>query len=62
MMKQSRISKRNKNNGLINFNWVFIRRKKQEKLKTQGRNASYKFKSKLVVIRRNIQRFTGTVL
>ena len=36
--------------------------KKQGKLKTQGRNASYKFKSKVVVICRNIQHFTGTVL
>ena len=39
-----------------------ILEKKQEKLKTQDRDVSYKFKSKLVVIRRNIQHFTGTVL
>ena len=37
---------------------LFIK-KRQENLKTQGRDASYKLKSKLVVIRRNIQLFTG---
>ena len=35
---------------------------KQEKLKTKSRDTSYKSKSKLVVIRRNIQHFTGTLL
>ena len=36
--------------------------KKQEKLKTQDRDAGYKFKSKLVVICRNIQNVIGTAL
>ena len=35
---------------------------KQEKLKAQGKDATYKFKSKLVAIRKNIQHFTETVL
>ena len=61
-MKRSRIREWEENNGLINFNWALIRRKKQEKLKTQGGDAKYKFKSKLVVIRMNIQHFTRTVL
>ena len=61
-MKQSHIMEWEENNRLINFKWALIRRKKQETFKTQGRGASYKCKSKLVVIRRNIQHFTGTVL
>ena len=61
-MKQSHIREWEENNRLINFKWALICRKKQEKLKTQGRDASYKFKSKLVVICRNIQYFLGTVL
>ena len=61
-MKQSRIGEWEEHNSLVNFNWALIRKKKQEKLKTQGRDASYEFKSKLVVILRNIQHFTGTVL
>ena len=61
-MKQSRIREWEENNRLINFKWTLIRRKKEEKLKTQDRGASYKFNSKLVVIRRNIQHFTGTRL
>ena len=36
--------------------------KTQEKIKTQGRDVSYKLKSKLVVICRNIQHLIGTVL
>ena len=36
--------------------------KRQEKLKVLVRDASYKVKSKFVIIRRNIQHFTGTVL
>ena len=43
-MKQSRIREWEDNNGLINFNWALFRKKKQEKLKTQGRDASYKFR------------------
>ena len=43
-MKQSRISEWEDKNGLINFNRALIRKKKQEKLKAQGRDASYKFK------------------
>ena len=43
-MKHSRIREWEENNSLINFNWALIRKKKQEKLKTQGRDASYKFK------------------
>ena len=35
--------------------------KKQEKLKTPGTDASYKFKRKLVICR-NSQHFTGTAL
>ena len=61
-MKQSHIREWEENNRLINFKWALICRKKQEKLKTQGRDASYKFKSTPVVIRSNIQHFTGTVL
>ena len=61
-MKQSHIREWEENDRLVNFKWELIRRKKQNKLKTQGRDTSYKFKSKLIVIRRNIQHFTGTVL
>ena len=61
-MKQSRIRDWEENNGLINLIGHLFVEKKQEKLKTQGRDASYKFKSKLVIIRRNIQQFTGMVL
>ena len=43
-MKQSYIRKWEENNGLINFNRALIYTKKQEKLKTQGRDATYKFK------------------
>ena len=62
LMKQWHIRQWEENNRLINVKWALIRRKKQEKFKTQGRGASYKFKSKLVVIRRNIRHCTGTVL
>ena len=61
-MKQSHIREWEENDRLVNFKSELIRRKKQTKLKTQGRDTSYKFKSKLIVIRRNIQHFTGTVL
>ena len=61
-MKQSHIREWEENNRVINFKWALFPRKKQEKFKTQGRGSSYKFKSKLVVIRRNIQHFTRTVL
>ena len=61
-MKQSRIRDWEENNGLINLIGHLFVEKKQEKLKTQGRDASYEFKSKLLVIRKNIQHFTGTVL
>ena len=61
-MKQSHIREWEENDRLVNFKSELIRRKKQNKLKTQGRDTSYKFKSKLIVIRRNIQHFTGTVL
>ena len=57
-MKQLRIRGWEENNGLLNFNWALIR----EKLKAQGKDATYKFKSKLVAIRKNIQHFTETVL
>ena len=40
--------------------YLFVE-KEQDKLKAQVRDASYKLKSKLVVIRRNIQPFAGTV-
>ena len=60
--KPAHIGEWEENNRLINFTLVLIVEKKQEKLKTHGRDPSHKFKSKLVVIRRNIQRFTGTVL
>ena len=62
-MKQSRIREWEENNGLINFNWALIRRQKAREIKdTRQRDASYKFKSKLVLIRRNIQHFAGTEL
>ena len=61
-MKQSQIREWEENNCLINFKWALTHRKKQEKFKMQGRDASYTFKSKLVVVCRNIQQFTGTVL
>ena len=61
-MKQSHIREWEENDRLVSFKSELIRRKKQNKLKTQGRDTSYKFKSKLIVIRRNIQHFTGTVL
>ena len=44
-MKQSRIRDWEENNGLINLIGHLFVEKKQEKLKTQGRDASYKFKS-----------------
>ena len=53
-MKQSHIREWEENNRLIKFKWALIRRKMQEKWKARSRNASYKFKSKLVVIRRYI--------
>ena len=58
-MKQSRIREWEENNSLINFNSI---EEKQEKSKTQRRDVSFEFKSKLVVFRKNIQHFTGTVL
>ena len=61
-MKESHIREWEENNGLLNFNWHLFVEKKQDKLKTHGRDASYKFKSKVVIICRNIQHFTGTVL
>ena len=36
--------------------------KKQKKLKTQGRDESYKFKRELIVICWNNQHFTGAVI
>ena len=47
----------------VDFKWAlqFVE-KWYEKLKIQERNASYKFKSNFVVIRRSIQHSTGTVL
>ena len=61
-MKQSRIREWEENNGLIILIGHLFVEKKQEKLKTQGRDTSQKFKSKLVVIRRNIQYFfNGTI-
>ena len=61
-MKQSHIREWGESNHLINVKWALIRRKNEEQLKTPGRDASYKYKRKLVVIRRNSQRFTGTAL
>ena len=61
-MKQSHIREWEENNRLIKFKWAHICRNKQEKSKTQARDTSFKFKSKLVIIRRNIQHFTGMVL
>ena len=60
-MKQSHIREWEKNKRLIILSGHLFLGKKQEKIKTKDRNARYKFKSKLVLIRRNIQRFTGTV-
>ena len=61
-MKPSHVREWGENNRVINFKWALFPRKKQGKFKAQGRGASYKFKSKLAVIRRNIQHFTRTVL
>ena len=47
---------------MINFSEALIRRKKARKIKDTMGDASYKFKSKLVVTRRDIQFFTETVL
>ena len=41
-MKKSHIREWEENKGLINFKCALICRKKQEKLKTQGKDASYK--------------------
>ena len=61
-MKQSHIKERRRITiWLILSGYLFVQ-KKQEKLKTQGRDPIYKLKGKLVVIRRNIQHFAGTVL
>ena len=35
---------------LIDFKWELIHRKREKRLKTQGRDASYNLKSELVVI------------
>ena len=35
---------------LIDFKWELIHRKREERLKTQGRDASYNLKSELLVI------------
>ena len=51
-----------KNNCLINFKWVLIRREKAREIKDASRDTSYKLKSKLVVIPRNTQHVRGTVL
>ena len=39
---------------LIDFKWELIHRKREERLKTQGRDASYNLKSELVVIPRSL--------
>ena len=39
-MKQSRIREWEENNSLINFNQALTRKKKQEKLETQGTDTS----------------------
>ena len=44
------------------LNRYLLVEKRQNKLKAQVKDASYKLKSKLVVICRNIQNFTGKVL
>ena len=49
-----------KNNCLIDFKWVLIRRKKAREIKDASRDASYKLKSKLVVIPRNTQYVRGS--
>ena len=61
-MKQSHIREWGGDNGMINFNWALIRRKKAREIKDTRQEASYKFKRKFVVIHRNIQHFTRTVL
>ena len=61
-MKQSHIREWEENNRLINFKWALTCKKSKRNSKTKRRDTSYKFKSKVVVIRRNIQQFTGTVL
>ena len=61
-MKLSHIREWEENNWQINFKWALIRRKNQDKLNTHGRDASYEFKSKLVLIHRNVHHFTGPVL
>ena len=52
-MKQSHIT--------LGSGYLFVE-KRQEKLKAQFRDASYKLKKKLVVILKYIRDFTGTVL
>ena len=59
-MKQSLIREWEESNPPF-INGHLIIEKWQEKLKTQDRDTSYKRKSKLV-IRRNIQHSTGTIL
>ena len=61
-MKQQDIREWEENNRLIDFKWALTRRKEPRAIKEKGRDTSYKLKSKLVVIRRNIQHFTGTAL
>ena len=39
-MKQPHIRDREENNCLMDFKWALIRKKRQEKLKTQGIDAS----------------------
>ena len=53
-MKQQDIREWEENNRLIDFKWALTRRKEPRAIKEKGRDTSYKLKSKLVVIRRNI--------
>ena len=48
--------------GKLHFLCSVTCEKRQEKVRTQSRDVSYKLKSKLVVFRRNIQHLTGTVM
>ena len=41
-MKNSHIREWEENKGLLNIRWAKKKKKKQEKLKTQGKDASYK--------------------
>ena len=60
-MKQSRIREWEENNRRFEMGTYSKKKARERHLKMQGRDASYKLKSKLAVIRRNIQHVTGTL-